>query len=59
MKIAAEIGETTDQAFAFRKDDTALAGQFDTALKELKADGTLAKISEKWFGEDVSGPAAG
>jgi L-cystine transport system substrate-binding protein len=58
VKIAAEIGETTDQAFAFRKDDTALAGQFDTALKELKADGTLAKISEKWFGEDVSGPAA-
>jgi cystine transport system substrate-binding protein len=57
VKIAAQIGETTDQAFAFRK-DSPLAAQFDTALKALKADGTLAKISQKWFGEDVSGPAA-
>jgi len=57
VKISAEIGETTDQAFAFRK-DSPLAAQFDTALKALKADGTLTKISQKWFGEDVSGPAA-
>ena len=57
VKIAAEIGEKTDQAFAFRK-DSALAAQFDTALKALKADGTLTKISQKWFGEDVSGSAA-
>jgi cystine transport system substrate-binding protein len=57
VKIAAEIGEKTDQAFAFRK-DSPLAAQFDTALKALKADGTLTKISQKWFGEDVSGPAA-
>lgn len=57
VKIAAEIGDTTDQAFAFRK-DSPLAAEFDGALKALKADGTLAKISQKWFGEDVSGPAA-
>jgi cystine transport system substrate-binding protein len=58
IKIAAKIGETTDQAFAFRK-DSPLGAQFDEALKGLRADGTLAKISKKWFGEDVSGPAAG
>jgi cystine transport system substrate-binding protein len=57
VKIAAQIGETTDQAFAFRK-DSPLAAQFDTALKALAADGTLAKISEKWFGQDVSGSTA-
>jgi cystine transport system substrate-binding protein len=58
VKIAAKIGETTDQAFAFRK-DSPLAAEFDKALQELRTDGTIAKISEKWFGEDVSGPAAG
>jgi len=54
VKIAADAGERTEQAFAFRK-DSPLAAQFDTALKELAADGTLTKISQKWFGEDVSG----
>jgi cystine transport system substrate-binding protein len=56
VKIAAETGDRTEQAFAFRK-DSPLAAQFDTALKELAADGTLTRISEKWFGEDVSGTA--
>ncbi|PPK92413.1 cystine transport system substrate-binding protein [Kineococcus xinjiangensis] len=59
IKIAAETDESTEQAFAFRKEDAELAAEFDEALAELRADGTLAKISEKWFGEDVSGPVAG
>ncbi|NUT55783.1 MAG: amino acid ABC transporter substrate-binding protein [Thermoleophilia bacterium] len=54
VKIAAEVGDKTEQAFAFRK-DSPLAADFDKALKELAADGTLKKISEKWFGEDVTG----
>lgn len=58
VKIAAEVGEKTDQAFAFRK-DSPLAKQFDEALQALRADGTLATISRKWFGQDISGPAAG
>jgi L-cystine transport system substrate-binding protein len=58
VKIAAETGDQTEQGFAFRKDDTALAKQFDKALDELRADGTLAAISKKWFGEDVSGAAS-
>ena len=57
IKIAAKTGDSTKQAFAFRK-DSPLPAQFDKALGELRADGTLAKISNKWFGEDVSGPAA-
>jgi len=58
VKIAAETGDKTEQGFAFRKDETALAKQFDTALDQLRADGTLKAISTKWFGEDVSGSAS-
>jgi cystine transport system substrate-binding protein len=54
VKIAAEAGEKTEQAFAFRK-GSPMAAEFDKALEQLAADGTLARISEKWFGEDVSG----
>jgi len=57
VKIAAEIGEPSTSAFAFRK-DSPLAPQVDQALKDIRADGTLTKISQKWFGQDVSGPAA-
>jgi cystine transport system substrate-binding protein len=56
IKIAAPIGEQTEQAFAFRKDSD-LPAEFDKALDELRADGTLAKLSEKYFGEDVSDAA--
>jgi L-cystine transport system substrate-binding protein len=31
----------------------ALLADIDKALKELKDDGTLSKISQKWFGEDI------
>lgn len=36
------------------QENEALAQAFDKALKELKADGTLAKLSQKWFGEDIT-----
>ncbi|GLY17402.1 transporter substrate-binding domain-containing protein [Kineosporia rhizophila] len=54
VKISGTIGEVNQQAFAFRKDSSDLAAEFDTALKELAADGTLAEISQKYFGTDVS-----
>jgi cystine transport system substrate-binding protein len=57
IKIAATTGDSTKQAFAFRK-DSPLPAEFDKALATLRSDGTLAKISEKWFGADVSKPAA-
>ncbi|HEY6433223.1 MAG TPA: transporter substrate-binding domain-containing protein [Acetobacteraceae bacterium] len=37
-------------AAPFREDETALRGQIDDALKCMKKDGTIAKLSEKWFG---------
>lgn len=43
-------------AAVFRKDDAALRNQVDMALECLKKDGTIARLSEKWFGVK---PAAG
>jgi L-cystine transport system substrate-binding protein len=59
VKIAAETDDRTEQGFVFRKDEAETAQQVSDALAKLKADGTLATISQKWFGQDVSGPAAG
>ena len=41
-------------AIGFRKGDQALCDAVWNALKELKADGTVAEISTKWFGSDVT-----
>ena len=34
----------------FRKDDNKLRNAFDEAIECMKADGTVAKLHEKWFG---------
>ena len=54
LKIAAETEEQSLSAFAFGKDDQALADAVSEALATLAEDGTLAEISEKYFGADVS-----
>jgi len=40
----------------FRKDakGEALKAKIDAALKQLKADGSLAKLSQQWFGQDYT-----
>ena len=38
----------------FRKGDNALCKKVEDTLKEMQKDGTLAKISKKWFGEDLT-----
>lgn len=53
VKIAFETGDTVEQAFALRK-DSELTARIDEALATLRSNGTLAEISQKWFGEDVS-----
>ena len=55
IRIAAEIDQPSEQAFVFRKDSTDLQAEVDEALTALRGDGTLARISEEYFGEDVSG----
>jgi cystine transport system substrate-binding protein len=54
VKIAGTTGDTSEQAFAARK-DSGLVADVNRALDELRADGTLKKISDKYFGSDVSG----
>ncbi len=54
IKIAAETEGSSLNAFAFTKDKEDLVTAFDEALVELKDDGTLAEIGEKYFGTDVS-----
>lgn len=46
--------ESEDFAVGMRKDDKKLADKVNEGLKELQENGEFAKISEKWFGEDVS-----
>jgi L-cystine transport system substrate-binding protein len=53
VKIAGTTGDTSEQAFAARK-DSGLIPEVNRALGELRADGTLKGISEKYFGSDVS-----
>jgi len=55
LKIAAQTDDVAHNAIAFRQGSGSLVKAVDQALAELKKDGTLAKISEKYFGEDVSG----
>ncbi len=55
LAIAAQTDDEARNAFAFRKGSDSLVGAVDDALADLRADGTLAEISSKYFGEDVSG----
>jgi cystine transport system substrate-binding protein len=54
IKVAAETEETSQSAVAFPKGSTELVEAVNEALGELRADGTLAEISTKYFGTDVS-----
>ncbi|WP_342213146.1 amino acid ABC transporter substrate-binding protein [Nocardia otitidiscaviarum] len=54
VRVAGKTGEVSQQVFAARKDSQELIDQVNQALAELRADGTLARISEKYFGVDVS-----
>jgi His/Glu/Gln/Arg/opine family amino acid ABC transporter permease subunit len=55
VKIAGNAGsDVGKQALTFRKTDTTLQQQADKALAQLRSDGTLKKISEKYFKADVS-----
>lgn len=54
VKAVGEPFNKESTAFAFQKDNTQLRDQVNQALTEMKQDGTLATISKKWFGEDVS-----
>jgi octopine/nopaline transport system substrate-binding protein len=41
------------EGLGFRKQDTDLKARFDAAITEALADGTVTRLSEKWFNTDV------
>ena len=53
-KVLDETLLADQYAIGFRKGDVALCEAVEKALTELKADGTIAEISTKWFGSDVT-----
>ncbi len=48
------VGPVSTFGIGFRKDDQALHDEIQKVMDEMKADGTMAKISEKWFGKDIT-----
>ena len=42
------------EGLAFRKQDADLRAKFDTAIAAALADGTVKKLSMKWFKTDVT-----
>lgn len=54
VKVVAEMDTKDQMAIMFNKGNKELVDAVNKALNEMKADGTYLKISEKWFGQDVS-----
>lgn len=54
LKAVARTTEGSEAAGLFRKKDAELAAAFSRAIEELKADGTLAKLSVKFLGVDAT-----
>ncbi len=46
--------EAEEYVIGFRKQDTELCNKVNNILSEMKNDGSLAEISERWFGKDVT-----
>lgn len=56
LKIIGETGDYQEYAYPFVKGEegSKLAEEFNKALNEMREDGTLSKISEKWLEMDVT-----
>jgi cystine transport system substrate-binding protein len=56
LRAGAQLNSDTPSAIPFRKGNPKFAKAIDDAMTQLEADGTFKKISEKWFGIDVTKP---
>ncbi|TDM07669.1 amino acid ABC transporter substrate-binding protein [Macrococcus lamae] len=57
VKVIEGDAEKSESAFVFtKKTDQSVIDDINKALKTLKDNGELSKISKKWFGDDVSKP---
>lgn len=53
-KVLEETLAGEEYGIGFRKDDQALMEKIQETLNAMAEDGTLAEISEKWFGKDIT-----
>ena len=56
LRTGAIVGDGNPSAIPFRKGNPKFAKAIDDAMTQLEADGTFSKISDKWFGIDVTKP---
>ena len=54
VKVVAESPDSDKNGIMLNKNNKELLDAVNKALSDIKADGTYLKISEKWFGADVS-----
>lgn len=54
LAVAGEAFSRQEAGVAVRKGEPELLKAIDDALAELRKDGTLAQLSQKWFGADVT-----
>ena len=54
IKLAAPASELRGSGLILRKGDDAVVAKVDEAMKALEADGTLTKLSQQFFGADIS-----
>lgn len=54
IKIVEETKDASQSGFLFNKNNPELVEAVNKALADMKQDGSYLKISEKWFGADVS-----
>jgi cystine transport system substrate-binding protein len=57
IKAGARVGSIERMGIPFQKGNPQLKAALNKALAEADADGSLKKVSLKWFGTDVSRPA--
>ncbi len=54
LRVLDEPFASEQYGIGFKKGNTELCEEVNTAMKDMAADGTLAEISTKWFGRDVT-----
>ncbi|WP_210736040.1 transporter substrate-binding domain-containing protein [Massilia sp. Mn16-1_5] len=57
IKAGARVGAVERMGIPFRKGNPKFKAAVDKALADLQADGSLARMSTRWFGSDASRPA--
>ncbi|MCR5527423.1 MAG: amino acid ABC transporter substrate-binding protein [Lachnospiraceae bacterium] len=54
LRVLDDAFASEEYGIGFKKGNTELRDKVNTVLQEMAEDGTMAEISEKWFGEDIT-----